>query len=57
MLDEVNHFSMVALGSKIQELSAFIKRAMQYIDSQNDCLEIGHGTRFMNYDITFGSLT
>ena len=29
VLDDVNHFSMVAPGPKIQELSAFIKRAMQ----------------------------
>ena len=29
VLDEVNHFSLVAPGPKIQELSAFIKRAMQ----------------------------
>ena len=28
VLDDVNHFSMVAPGPKIQELSAFIKRAM-----------------------------
>lgn len=29
VLHEVNHFSMMAPGPKIQELSAFIKRAMQ----------------------------
>ena len=29
VLDEVNHFSMVAPGPKIQELSTFIKRVMQ----------------------------
>ena len=29
VLDEVNHFSMVAAGPKIQELGAFIRRAMQ----------------------------
>ena len=29
ILDDVNHFSMVAPGPKIQELSDFIKRAMQ----------------------------
>ena len=29
VLDEVNHFSMVAPGPKIQELSAYIKRAVQ----------------------------
>ena len=29
VLDEVNHFSMVAPGPRIEELTAFIKRAMQ----------------------------